>query len=122
MPAHEIAKLHDRTVIEEIDESFDPTRFDDELEKLLIEHQDNADELLRTVFGFMSRKTRFFKQADVAKKVARLADAVSPASAGGKGVKGGFFGKATDGSSKVQYQSHARTSALKTNTRYCEAC
>ncbi len=92
-----MAKLHERTVIEELDESSDPTRFDGDLEKLLIGHSDNAEDFVKTVFGFLDRKTRFFKQTDAARKIAKLADAVSPVSSSGKGVKGGFFGKANDG-------------------------
>lgn len=92
-----MAKLHERTVIEEIDESTDPTRFDGDLESVLIGHSDNAEDFLKTVFNFVDRKSRFFKQPDAAKRVARLADSVSTASASGKTFKGGFFGKSNDG-------------------------
>ena len=96
-----MAKLHERTVIEEIDE--DPARFDGDLEKVLIGHSDSAEDFLKTVFGFIDRKTRYFKQKDVARKVAKLAEAMSPSSSSGKGVKGGFFGKVqeTESASKV---------------------
>ncbi len=98
-----MVKLHERTVIEEIDESSDPTRFDGDLESVLIGHSDNAEDFLKTVFNFVDRKSRFFKQPDAAKKVARLVDSVSTASASGKAFKGGFFGKGNDskGASKV---------------------
>ena len=91
-----MAKLHARPVIEEIDEASDPTRFDNDLEKLLIAHSNNPEELLRTVVGFVDRTTRFFKQSDASKKLAKLVDGASPATSSGKGVKGGFSGKATE--------------------------
>jgi len=102
-----MAKLHERTVIEEIDESSDLTRFDGDLESVLIGHSDNAEDFLKTVFNFVDRKSRFFKQPDAAKKVARLVDSVSTASASGKAFKGGFFGKGNDGkgASKVSAAS-----------------
>lgn len=92
-----MAKLHERPIIEEIDESSDPARFDGDLEKVLIGHSDNVEDFLKTVFGFLDRNSRFFKQSDASKKIARLADSVSPASASGKVFKGGFLGKAGDG-------------------------
>lgn len=102
-----MAKLHERTVIEEIDESSDLTRFDGDLESVLIGHSDNAEDFLRTVFNFVDLKSRFFKQPDAAKKVARLVDSVSTASASGKAFKGGFFGRGNDGkgASKVSAAS-----------------
>lgn len=96
-----MAKLHARPIIEEIDDSSDPTKFDAELEKVLIEHGDNAEEFLKSVFGFLDRKTRFFKQQDVSKRLAKLSSSHTTTS--GKGVKGGFFGQApkASGASKV---------------------
>ncbi|KAL3150403.1 hypothetical protein ABBQ32_000241 [Trebouxia sp. C0010 RCD-2024] len=92
-----MAKLHERTLIEEIDEASDPTRFDSDLAKVLIAHNNDPEEFLRTVVGFVDRKTRFFKQPDASRRLVRLVDSVSPATSSGKGgVKGGFFGKASE--------------------------
>ena len=98
-----MAKLHERPIIEEIDESSDPSRFDADLEKVLIAHDDNVEDFLHTVLGFVDRKTRFFKQGDASKKLAKLASAHATATPSGKGVKGGFFSQPakSDGASKV---------------------
>ncbi len=106
-----MAKLHERTVIEEIDESSDPTRFDGDLESVLIGHSDNAEDFLRTVFNFVDRKSRFFKQPDAAKKVARLVDSISTASASGKAFKGGFFGKGNEGKGASEVSAASAFSA-----------
>ena len=91
-----MARLHERPIIEEIDETSDPTRFDSDLEKVLIAHSNNSEDFLRTVIGFVDRKTRFFKQADASKKLAKLVEGASPGAASAKPVKGGFFGKASE--------------------------
>lgn len=88
-----MAKLHERPIIEEIDDSSDPSRFDADLEKILIGNNDSAEEFLKTVFGFVDRKTRFFKQGDASKKLAKLSSAHTAAASSGKAVKGGFFGQ-----------------------------
>ena len=105
-----MAKLHERPIIEEIDEASDPTRFDSDLAKVLIAHDNDPEEFLRTVVGFVDRKTRFFKQPDASRKLAKLVEGASPAASSGKGgVKGGFFGKASErdvnAASKVLYAS-----------------
>lgn len=105
-----MAKLHERTLIEEIDEASDPTRFDSDLAKVLIAHNNDPEEFLRTVVGFVDRKTRFFKQSDASRRLVRLVDSVSPATSSGKGgVKGGFFGKVSErdvnAASKVLFAS-----------------
>ena len=85
-----MGKLHERPVIEEIEEASDPTRFDSDLAKILIAHDNNPEEFFRTVVGFVDRKTRFFKQPDASRKLAKLMEGVSPATSSGKGgVKGG---------------------------------
>lgn len=92
-----MAKLHERPVIEEIDEASDPTRCDSDLAKVLIAHDNDPEEFLRTVVGFVDRKTRFFKQPDASRKLAKLVEGASPATSSGKGsVKGGFFGKPSE--------------------------
>lgn len=103
-----MAKLHERPIIEEIDESSDPSRFDADLEKVLIAHGESADDFIQTVFGFVDRKTRFFKQGDASKKLAKLASAYATATPSGKGVKGGFFPQ----SAKSNGASKARSAAL----------
>ena len=94
-----MAKLHERPVIEEIDEGSDPTRFDADLDNVLTGLDHNAEEFLTSVFDFLDRRVRFFKQPGAAKKVSKLVDSLAPATANGKGVKGGFFGQAS-GSTK----------------------
>ncbi|EIE22427.1 CS-domain-containing protein [Coccomyxa subellipsoidea C-169] len=59
-------------VIEEILPEDDPTRFDDELERILIAHQRDGKALLATCFDFLNRKTAFFKDPNVSKTLARL--------------------------------------------------
>lgn len=103
-----MAKLRERPVIEEIDEASDPTRFDSDLAKVLIANDNNPEEFLRTVIGFVDRKTHFFKQPDASRKLAKLVEGTSPATASGKGgVKGGFFGKPSErgvsAATKVSY-------------------
>ena len=100
-----MAKLHERAVIEEIDEETDPTRFDADLGKILTGHNKDAEQFLTTVFDFLDRKVRYFKQPGAAKKVSKLVDALTPIAASGKGVKGGFFGQANGsaGASKVGF-------------------
>lgn len=105
-----MAKLHERPLIEEIDEASDPTRFDSDLAKVLIAHGNDPEEFLRTVVGFVDRNTRFFKQPDASRKLAKLVDGASPATTSGKGgAKGGFLGKAserdTSAASKVLFAS-----------------
>ena len=103
-----MAKLHERPVIEEIDEASDPTRFDSDLAKVLIAHDNDPEEFLSTVLGFVDRKTRFFKQSDASRKLAKLAEGASPATSSGKSsVKGGFFGKPSEhvnAATKVLFQ------------------
>lgn len=105
-----MAKLHDRPIIEEIDDSSDPSRFDAELEQVLIAHSDNAEDFLKTVFGFVDRKTRFFKQSDASKKLTKLTSALANPVPSGKGVKGGFFAQPTKPSSasKVSVAAHGK--------------
>ena len=103
-----MAMLHERPVIEEIDDASDPTKFDSDLAKVLIAHDNDPEEFLRTVVGFVDRKTRFFKQPDASRKLAKLVEGASPATSSGKGnVKGGFFGKSSErdvsAASKVLY-------------------
>lgn len=59
-------------VIEEIDPSSDPTRYDDALERILIDHQRDGKAFLAACFDFLDRKTRFFKDPSVSKTLARL--------------------------------------------------
>lgn len=91
-----MAKLHERPVIEEIDEADDPARFDSALERVLIGHSNNTEDFLRTVLGFVNRKTRYLKQPDVSKKLAKLAEGASATTSSGKGVKGGFLANERD--------------------------
>ena len=61
-------------MIEEVPEEVDPTSFDKALGDILIKgHEGNAAKFLKTVFGFLSRKTNFLKDPAEAKK--RLLDA-----------------------------------------------
>ena len=103
-----MAKLHARPIIEEIDDSSDPTKYDADLEKVLIEHGDNAEEFLKSIFGFLDRKTRFFKQQDASKRLAKLSSSHISTTTSGKGVKGGFFGQApkASGASKASIHSN----------------
>lgn len=59
-------------VIEEILPEDDPTRFDDQLERILIAHQQDGKAFLATCFDFLNRKTAFFKDPNVSKTLARL--------------------------------------------------
>lgn len=104
-----MAKLHERPIIEEIDEASDPTRFDNDLKNLLIAHSNNPEELLRTVVGFVDRTTRFFKQPDASRKLAKLVEGASPATSSGKGFLGKASERDTNAASKVQAlrSSHA---------------
>mmetsp|Transcript_10488 Transcript_10488/g.22511 ORF Transcript_10488/g.22511 Transcript_10488/m.22511 type:complete len:90 (+) Transcript_10488:83-352(+) len=47
-------------VIEELP-SFDPKDFDKTFGDILLKHEGNAQEFLTTVFGFLKRKSDFFK-------------------------------------------------------------
>jgi hypothetical protein len=59
-------------VIEEIDPASDPTRYDDQLERILIDHQGDGKKFLASVFDFLDRKSRFFNDPNVSKTLARL--------------------------------------------------
>lgn len=59
-------------VIEEIMPEDDPSRSDDELERILIAHQRDGKAFLATCFDFLNRKTAFFKDPTVSKTLARL--------------------------------------------------
>ena len=59
-------------VIEEILPEDDPTRFDDQLESILVAHQGDGKAFLATCFDFLNRKTAFFKDPSVSKTLARL--------------------------------------------------
>ena len=59
-------------VIEEIDPASDPTRYDDQLERILIDHRGDGKAFLASVFNFLDRKSRFFNDPTVSKTLARL--------------------------------------------------
>ncbi|CAL8468604.1 g8144 [Coccomyxa elongata] len=59
-------------VIEEILPEEDPTRFDDQLEHILVAHQRDGKAFLATCFDFLNRNTAFFKDPNVSKTLARL--------------------------------------------------
>ena len=59
-------------VIEELDPASDPTQYDDQLERILIDHQGDGKKFLASVFDFLDRKSRFFNDPNVSKTLARL--------------------------------------------------
>ena len=79
-------------VIEEIDPAADPLRYEDALERILIESGRDATKFLAAVFAFLHAKTSFFAQPDASKVLARLLRDVKKAAPPGKGVPSGFFG------------------------------
>ena len=117
-----MAKLHERPVIEEIDEDSDPTRFDADLDKVLAGLDYNAEEFLTSVFGFLDRRVRFFKQPGAAKKVSKLVDTLAPASVSGKGVKGGFFGQASGSKKSSKVSACGLVNIQKQNPAAAKFC
>ncbi|KAK9844019.1 hypothetical protein WJX81_002051 [Elliptochloris bilobata] len=81
-------------VIEEVDLASDPTRYEDALERILVESGRDATKFLAAVFAILHSKTNFFSQPDASKVLARLLRDVKKAAAPGKGVSSGFFGAA----------------------------
>ena len=79
-------------VIEEIDPAADPLRYEDALERILIESSRDATKFLAAVFAFLHAKTNFFSQPDASKVLARLLRDVKKAAPPGKGVSSGFLG------------------------------
>ncbi len=49
--------------------AFLPCDFDKELGAMLIKHEGDTQQFLATVFGFLKRKSNFFKGDDPAKRV-----------------------------------------------------
>jgi hypothetical protein len=85
-------------VIEEI--PFDPTDFDKALGDLLIGHEGHTQEFLVSIFGFLKRKTNFFKEPEPKRKVLEALRTVGGGAAVSDGFKGGFFGAAKPAAAK----------------------
>ena len=60
------------TVIEEVDPSFDPTRFDQELDSILEDCGNDGKAFLALIFRFVDRRTDFFRPTEASKELARL--------------------------------------------------
>ena len=59
-------------VIEEIDPADDPTRFDDALERVWIGCSRDGTAFLAAAFGFLHRRSSWFKNPEASKALARL--------------------------------------------------
>ena len=75
-------------VIEEIDPATDPKRYEDALERILIESGRDPTKFLAAVFAFLQAETKFFSQPDASKVLARLLRDVKKAAPPGKHVSG----------------------------------
>lgn len=91
-------------VIEEIDPASDPTRYDDQLERILIDHQGDGKKFLASVFDFLDRKSRFFNDPNVSKTLARLLRDVKQRSTPAQPPKAAA-GTAVNGSSHTVHSS-----------------
>lgn len=83
-------------VIEEVDPAADAGRYEDALERILIEAGRDPTKFLAAVFAFLHAKTRFFAQPDASKVLARLLRDVRKAAPAAKGVASGFLGTAPE--------------------------
>lgn len=82
-------------VIEEVDLAADPLRYEDALERILIESGRDPAKFLGAVFTFLHAKSSFFAQPDASKVLARLLRDVKKGGVAAKGVSSGFFGGVT---------------------------
>jgi hypothetical protein len=83
-------------VIEEVDPASDAMRYEDALERILIDAGRDPTKFLAAVFAFLHAKTRFFAQPDASKALARLLRNVKKAAPATKGVASGFLGAAPE--------------------------
>jgi hypothetical protein len=83
-------------VIEEVDPASDAMRYEDALERILIDAGRDPTKFLAAVFAFLHAKTRFFAQPDASKVLARLLRDVKKAAPATKGVASGFLGAAPE--------------------------
>ena len=60
------------TVITEIEEDESTSKLDDQLDRLLSAHNDDAKKYLATVFDHLNRRTSFFEDPEASKVLARL--------------------------------------------------
>lgn len=91
-------------VIEEILPEEDPTRFDDQLEHILVAHQRDGKAFLATCFDLLNRKTAFYKDPNVSKTLARLLRDVKQSGQPAKPSvpSASTIAASTNGSSKVR--------------------
>lgn len=91
-------------VITDVTGEFDAAAFDKPLGDMLVKCESNAGLFLQTVFGFLQRRSNFFKEGQPKQRVLEAYRAVCGEEPATGGMKTGFFGapasKPTTGAAK----------------------